>query len=181
MQIKKINNNILEVLINIEDLNKNNISWNNFMSTSIKKQDLYTYILNNAYKTFGFKIDNCKIKVDSFAIISKRIFVLVITRIPKYICIDKKYKNNTFFIAKFKNFNNLAAFCSIINPIVNSSLYYYKRNYYLKINILHMHDFKKVFFNLKEFADDILPKFLINENAELIINKNAIEICKKFI
>ena len=193
MQIKKINNNRLEVLIDIEDLRKNNISWNTFMSTFIEKQNIYAYILNNACRRLGFGINNCKIKVDSFAIISKRIFVLVITKIPKRIYKNKKYKNNTFFIAKFNSFKNLSAFCNSIslntnlntgfntNSDINSSLYYYKNNYYLKIKIIHMHDYKKIFFTLKEFSEYIFSKYMVNEDADLIIKKNAIEFCKNYI
>ena len=160
MQIQKIDNNKIEVFINMEDLNRNNISLNNFMSTFIEKQDLYFYILNLACKKSGFSLDNCKIKVDSFAILSKRIFVLIITRIPRLIYINKIFKNSTFFIVRFKNFNTLTSFCNSINSNINSTLYYYKKSYYLKIDILYMRDFKRIFFILKEFANDVFENSL---------------------
>ena len=181
MQIQVINNDKLEIIINMDDLKKNNSNWNSFMSNSFEFHNFLLDILNNVNNTKNFSLKNCKLKVDTYAIPSKKQFILIITKIPIVIKLNKKFKNSTYYTAKFNNFNSLCNFCLSVSIKNNSALYFYDKCYYLRIKIIHLCDFKKFFFNLKEFADDISPDFLINENADLIIKNNAIEVCKELI
>ena len=176
MYIDKINNNRLEVLINMEDLENNNISWEDFM---IDSQNLYPHILDTIFEKTNLRLNNYKIKIDSFFIMSKKVFVLIITRHSKLIRYNKTLKNNTFYLAKFKDFNTLCQFCLSINVKTISTLYFYNKYYYLKIKPIHLSNFKKIIFNMKEFADVIVVERSINKYKEPIIKNNAIEICKR--
>ena len=48
MQIEKINNNKLKVILNIDDLEENNIDLNTFMANSLESQELFLDILDLA-------------------------------------------------------------------------------------------------------------------------------------
>ena len=64
MQIEKINNNKLKVILNIDDLEENNIDLNTFMANSLESQELFLDILDLAEEEFNFKVDNSKLIIE---------------------------------------------------------------------------------------------------------------------
>ena len=161
MQIQRINENKLEILIDIQDLKTNNISFEDFM---ISPKDLCPIVLRTTFKSFTL--------IDLFAVLSKKIFVLVITSVR----LHKKYINNIYITAKFNNFNNLCAFCKDINIKTLSSLYYDNNWYYLRIKIKNIRNYEKLYYSIKEFTNYLTN----NYNKELIIKDQAIEILKRY-
>jgi len=188
MQIKKINENKLEVTINIEDLNKKNIDINSFMSENIELQSLFLEILNYANTKIGFNLKNCEIIIEEFLLPTKETFVLIITKIPNNVLFNiskKKYKKlklNKSIWFKFNNFETLCTFTTLINNLnVLSSLFILDNTYYIFFKFANIKDLLKVILVGSEFADDIYNNnFLINENSEIIIKDFTLQTFKKF-
>ena len=65
MQIKKINNNKLKVILSLTDLDKNNIDIDSFLSNSIESQNLFFEILDLAEEQYGFNIEDNKAVVEA--------------------------------------------------------------------------------------------------------------------
>ena len=75
MQIEKINNNKLKVVLNLDDLENNNIDLNSFMSNSIESQELFLNILDLAEKDLNFYTNNSKLIIESVSL-SNNIFMV---------------------------------------------------------------------------------------------------------
>ena len=176
MEIKKINRNKLELLINIEDLRKNNISIDTFMASSIQNEPFIWHIINLADNYFNY--NNCKF--ETFFVSKIKTFVIIVTKKMSYNKKYKKLKLNTFYVARTSNINNLCNFCKSLNIHMSSSLYYLGKNYFLNISLLHLHDFKKLLLNCNEFCINFESKPYKNSNANIIIKNNAIESLAKF-
>lgn len=134
MQIKKINNNKLKVILNLNDLNEKNIDIDSFLSNSIESQNLFFEILDLAEEKYDFDIENNKAVVEAISL-DNNIFVLTIT----------KFKNDTLstyssksLIYYFENTNDLLNFYSIIqknNISLNQAfIYQFSNKYYLLLN-----------------------------------------------
>lgn len=191
MQIEKINENKLEIILNIEDLNKNDISLQSFMSNSVKNQNLLFEILNFANEEIGFSYQNYEIIVESFLVPSKNSFILIITRVPEptqctYLHIShKKYKRlklSSSVICSFNSFEDFCMFCNsiIINKDLKSSLFLLNNTYYLQINFKRIKDIKHITSSLLEFTYDIFFNKNISENAQILIKDSALELSKKY-
>ena len=188
MQIKKINENKLEVTINIEDLTKKNIDINSFMSENIEHQSLFLDILNYANTKIGFNLKNCEIVIEEFLLPTKETFVLIITKIPNNLLFHiskknyKKLKLNKSIWLKFNNFETLCTFTTLINNLnISSSLYILDEVYFMFFRFTHIKDLLKLSLIAREFADDVYNNnFLINENSEIIIKDFALQTFKKF-
>lgn len=191
MQIEKINENKLEVIINMEDLNKKNISLQAFMSNSAKNNDLLFEILNLAKDKVGFNLKNCEIIVESFSIPSKSSFILLVTRIPKenelikLAPIATPYKSLTLatsVLCSFNNFEDFCMFCKSINKkiTIQSSLFLLDNTYYLYIKFKRIKDIKPVISSLLEFSNTFFFNKFLNENAKLLIKNCALEKSKKY-
>ena len=83
MQIKKINNNKLKVILSLTDLDKNNIVIDSFLSNSIESQNLFFEILDLAEEQYGFNIEDNKAVVEAISL-DNNIFVLTITKLKNY-------------------------------------------------------------------------------------------------
>ncbi|MGN1310138.1 MAG: adaptor protein MecA [Clostridia bacterium] len=189
MQIEKINENKLEVIINVADLEEKDITLQSFMSETIENQSLFLEILNFADKQVGFNLKNCEIIVEAFSIPSKNSFILIITRIPSssalYLSKTKysRLKLNKSFWFKFNDFETLCAFCNLFPKNINviSSLYLLEGNYFIHLEFSHLKDLIRVMLIGSEFSDCIYDsEYLIDENAQTIIKDYAIKTCQKF-
>ena len=80
MQIKKINNNKLKVILNLNDLNEKNKDIDSFLSNSIESQNLFFEILDLAEEKYDFDIENNKAVVEAISL-DNNIFVLTITKL----------------------------------------------------------------------------------------------------
>ena len=109
MQIEKINNDKIQVIINIADLENNNIDVNAFMSNSIEHQGIFLDILDMAEKKFDFYVSNEKLAIESVSI-ANNIFIFTITRLSSYY-----NSNSTNTIYCFNSFDDIFNIISYIN------------------------------------------------------------------
>lgn len=129
MQIKKINNNKLKVILSSNDLNKKNIDIDSFLSNSIESQDLFFEILDLAEEKYDFDIENNKAIVETVSL-DNNLFVLTIT----------KFKNDLtgkcLNSSKLYCFENIDDFFNIYNYLnnYNFTLYKFLNNYFLVIH-----------------------------------------------
>lgn len=189
MQIEKISENQLEVILNLEDLRENNISLHSFMCNSIESQHLFFDILNFADEEIGFSLKNYEVVIEAFSVPAKSSFVLLITRVPQvtYLHISR-LQYGTFiasksFWLKFDNLEDFCMFCTSLSNNLNikSSLYLLDNCYFLHIKVSKIKYYFKILVMASEFADYIYDdNYVLDENAEIIIKDCAIKTCKKF-
>lgn len=189
MQIEKINNNQLEVILNLNDLTENNISLHSFMCNVLNSKDLLFNILGFANKEIGFSIKNHEIVIEAFSLPEKSSFVLLITRIPKttYLHLSKhkygKYKLSKSFWIKFNCFEDFCMFCNFLKNSSNikTSLFFLDGCYFLYTQISSIKNLEKTLLIASEFSNYIYNNdFILDENAEAIIKNFAIETSKKY-
>lgn len=134
MQIKKINNNKLKVILNLNDLNEKNIDIDSFLSNSIESQNLFFEILDLAEEKYDFDIENNKAVVEAISL-DNNIFVLTITKLKNDTLSTYSSKSLIYY---FENTNDLLNFYSIIqknNISLNQAfIYQFSNKYYLLLN-----------------------------------------------
>lgn len=129
MQIKKINNNKLKVILNSNDLNKKNIDVDSFLSNSIESQDLFFEILDLAEEEFDFNIENNKAIVETISL-DNNVFVLTITKLKNI------FENALEISSKvycFDNIDNIFNIHSFLDK-ENTYIYEFANKYYLLVN-----------------------------------------------
>ena len=152
MQIKKINNNKLKVILSSNDLNKKNIDIDSFLSNSIESQDLFFEILDLAEEKYDFNIENNKAIVETVSL-DNNLFVLTITKFKNDL--TTTYSN----LSKLYYFENIDDFFNIYNYLTNYNytLYKFLNNYFL---IIH---------NIDNFLNSLLSEYSISlEKSEHI-------------
>ena len=129
MQIKKINNNKLKVILSSNDLNKKNIDIDSFLSNSIESQDLFFEILDLAEEKYDFDIENNKAIVETVSL-DNNLFVLTITKLKNNL--TTIYSN----LSKLYCFENIDDFINTYNYLnnYNYTLYKFLNNYFLVIH-----------------------------------------------
>lgn len=189
MQIEKINENKLKIIINVEDLNKKNISLQTFMTNSIKDENFLFGILDLAKEEIDFKFKGKKLSIQAFAIPSKILFVLIITTIEKankdIKLSHSSYKKLTLSTSILCEFNCFEEFCMFCNSIgknfnIKSSLFLLDNKYYLHITFNNIKDIKLIISFLYEFSSNVFINKTISENAKILIKANALEMSKKY-
>ena len=165
MQIEKINNNKLKVILNIDDLEENNIDLNTFMANSLESQELFLDILDLAEEEFNFKVDNSKLIIECICL-SNHIFIFTITKLSNLI-----EENSENLIFCFNNFDSLFNIFSFIQKSKFIKLYTYNTKFYLIIN----KDNKLIplineFSNYK-FTSNKLENILIEHGQKCLLNR----------
>lgn len=131
MQIKKINNNKLKVILSSNDLNKKNIDIDSFLSHSVESQDLFFEILDLAEEEYDFDIENNKAVVETISLDNK-LFILTITKL-KQDSLNTYEKNSKIYC-----FNDIVDIFNIYlfnnNILNNSSIYKLNNKYYVLFN-----------------------------------------------
>ena len=128
MQIEKVNNNKLKVILNTNDLEANNIDLNTFMANSLESQELFLDILDLAEEEFNFYVDNSKLVIESISL-SNNIFVFTITKLSEH-----KETISSNYIYCFNTFDQLASVFSLLNKKTFLNIYTYNDKFYLIIN-----------------------------------------------
>ena len=135
MQIKKINNNKLKVILSLADLDENNVDIDSFLSNSIESQNLFFEILDLAEEQYGFNIEDNKAVVEAISL-DNNIFVLTITKLKSDNINNNNLKNIVLF--RFENVKDILDFLSFIHlkniNIQSYSLYQLNKNYYIILN-----------------------------------------------
>lgn len=150
MQIQKITNNKIKVVVNLKTIDKifssNEISFNSFKeNSSINK--LFYKILLQAQKYYNFKTNNCDLILQNIDINCDDI-IFIITRIPKYIQNvkpKKRYSRNKYItkdnkscnlrlnLYQFKSCDLFLDFCNNIKNSIDFKNLNANKNKYFKI------------------------------------------------
>ena len=75
MQIEKITENKIRIILNVQDLQEKNIDLHTFMSNSIESQDLFYEMLNKAEKEVGFETKDYKLMIEALAIPNREFYI----------------------------------------------------------------------------------------------------------
>lgn len=161
MQIEKINNNKLKVILDTNDLEKNNIDLNNFMANSLESQELFLDILDLAEDEFNFYVDDSKLIIESISL-SNNIFVFTITKLSNY-----KDNNSKNCIYQFYDFNQIHYIISILKEKCPFQIYTYNKHFYLIINKNSIYNEIIGEFCSKKFISDELINIL-SEHGKLL-------------
>ena len=126
MQIKKINNDKLKVILNSHDLDEKNIDIDAFLSNSIESQNLFFEILDLAEEEYDFNIENNKAIVETISL-DNNLFVLTITKLKNH--------SNTYSTSPriycFENRDDLFNFYTIhCQELKNAFVYELNEKYY---------------------------------------------------
>lgn len=164
MQIKKINNNKLKVVLDSTDLNNKNIDIDSFLSNSVESQDLFFEILDLAEEKFNFNIEDNKAVVETISL-GNNVFILTIT----------KLRNDHLDLTKvpckiyaFEKIDDLLTIFSYIKAFIDDyCIYEFNNNYYLSLNKSNC------------YIESILSEysFPINSNSfELVLSEHATKL-----
>lgn len=133
MQIKKINNDKLKIILSSNDLDEKNVDVDSFLANPIESQSLFFEILDLAEEKYNFDIENNKAIIEAISL-DNNIFILTITKISKD-CYTYNQKQKIYY---FENINDLLNLYSFIknNNICPPELEIYKflNKYYMLLN-----------------------------------------------
>ena len=205
MNIEKLNENKIRITLNMEDLKSKKVDFHSFMSNSIESQKLFLDMLEEEEKKVGFVTDDYRIMVEALALANGN-FIFTITRsLPEFssektkkkkVHIKRKtnYLNKNKSIYYFQNFDDFYLFCHSLNTtmpnkyediIQNTSLYYYKNNYYLIFSNVNENPklAKSISSIISEFGCFVNSSELferkLKEYGNEIIKESAITTCLK--
>ena len=82
MKIEKLNDDKIRITLNMEDLREKDIDFHSFMSNSIKSQDLFLDILEEAEKKVGFITKDYKVRIEALAMNDGN-FIFTVTRFSR--------------------------------------------------------------------------------------------------
>lgn len=128
MQIEKVNNNKLKVILNANDLEENNIDLNTFMANSLETQELFLDILDLAEEEFNFYVDNSKLVIESVSL-ANNIFIFTITKLSEH----KNFASSNYIYC-FDHFDQFASIFSFIDNKDVFNIYTYNDKFYLMID-----------------------------------------------
>ena len=75
MQLEKITDDKIRIILNIQDLKEKNIDLHSFMSNSIESQDFFYELLSIAKKEIGFETKDYKLLIEAITIPNRRIYI----------------------------------------------------------------------------------------------------------
>ena len=187
MKIEKISKDKLKIILSIQELEKEKIDYQAFMSGSEKCENIITELLYIAKDNLGFDTTNCRVEIETFEL-SHGNFILTITKFEKKLKVKRKQANieNNFCIYEFNNFNNYYDFIIFLKKyfyklytlfIKSSEIYPFYGKYIL---ITNNSDFSKN--DIKIFNSSITEFATFKSNSETLISKikeNCIAIQQK--
>lgn len=80
MKFEKLNENKIRITLSTQDLIEKDIDFHSFMSNSIKSQDLFLDILEEAEKKVGFVTKDYKVRIEALAM-NDGDFIFTVTRL----------------------------------------------------------------------------------------------------
>lgn len=201
MKIEKLTENKIRIILNTEDLEKNNVDFKSFISNSFQSQDLLLSILNKAEKEVGFYTKDSKILIEAFASSDGQIIFTITKFSPQNVQTLSPRKtltvkrrnlslNNKVSIYSFNNFDTFCDFCDNLNiNLVKNlksfcksiSLYLYNDTYYLILSDINNEcEFLKTFYSsISEFATFVNNSHYFQhkllEHGKAIFKNNAIQ------
>lgn len=200
MKFEKLTDNKIRIILESEELSKNNIELNDILKNTMKSQKFLLDILNRAEQEVGFYTKDSKILIEAFTSIDE-VFVFTITKLSNkksipYLKIQKK-AFTPIHTSPIYSFISFEEFCSLCNALYKSHininniakkvcLYCYKNKYYLVFTSINLNynNLKKFFSVLSEFANIIhKPNNLesrLLEYGKPIVKTNALRTGIKY-
>lgn len=206
MKIEKLTENKIRIILNTEDLEKNNVDIKSLINNSSQSQDLLLNILNKAEKEVGFYTKDSKILIEAFASSDGQIIFTITKFSPenvsnlsnkKTLTVKRRDLSLTNKVSTY-SFNNFDTFCDFCDNLSfnifknlkslckNISLYLYNDTYYLVLSNINVNcEFLKSFYSsLSEFAtfvsNSINFQHKLLEHGKPIFKNNAIQNGYKF-
>lgn len=167
MQIKKINNDKLKVILSSNDLGEKNIDVDSFLANSLESQDLFFEILDLAEEQYDFNIENNKAVVEAINL-DNNLFILTITKLKN------DFKNSYDSSSKifcFENMDDIFTIYNILNKnnsnLENTYIYEFNNKYYLLLN------------NISNNIENILLEYSSPINNPLFFESILVEHAKR--
>lgn len=164
MQIEKVNNYKIKVILNTNDLKENNIDLNTFMANSLESQELFLNILDLAEEEFDFYVDNSKLVIECISL-SNHIFIFTITKL-----LDSKNSDSENSIYCFDDFDQLSSIFQFTKNLDSFKIYTYNKKFYLIINTSHQ---------LSSIMDEFCSSKISSDNLYSILNEYGEKYCFK--
>lgn len=159
MQIEKLNDGKLKVVLNKKDLKENDIDLNTFMANSLDSQELFLDILDIAEEKFNFYVDDSKLLIESISL-ANDIFIFTITKVNENISISTSINN----IYCFNSFDHLADALKLINLSINK-IYTYNNRFYLILDKDNDLNYILNEFSDYKFSSDYLENIFIEHGT----------------
>jgi len=134
MQIKKINNDKLKVILSTNDLDEKNIDIDSFLSNPIESQNLFFEILDLAEEKYDFDIDNNRAVIEAISL-DNNIFILTITKLKNDLCTYSNIKSKIYCFQDINDLLNLYSFFENKDfQLIKPYIYEFNNKYYLLLN-----------------------------------------------
>ena len=159
MQIEKLNDDKLKVVLNKKDLKENDIDLNTFMANSLDSQELFLDILDIAEEKFNFYVDDSKLLIESISL-ANDIFIFTITKVNENISTNTSINN----IYCFNSFDHLADALKLINLSINK-IYTYNNRFYLILDKDNDSNYILNEFSDYKFSSDYLENIFIEHGT----------------
>ena len=159
MQIEKLNDDKLKVVLNKKDLKENDIDLNTFMANSLDSQELFLDILDIAEEKFNFYVDDSKLLIESINL-ANDIFIFTITKVNENISNSTSINN----IYCFNSFDHLADALKLINLSINK-IYTYNNRFYLILDKDNDLNYILNEFSDYKFSSDYLENIFIEHGT----------------
>lgn len=192
MKIKKISDDKVQIIITNEDLEDRDFKKWELMPISPKAQELFQDLLDMAYQECGFEIeDDSQLLVEAYPL-SVDSFVVVMTKVKSHLVdsaglytaihdseeeeghgkVDRGEKQ----VWRFSDLELCSQVCSRLIPdyIEKSSLYRYKDEYYLSLEIMHetQLDVEALLGEYGEWA--AFDEVFLKEHGSLLVPREAV-------
>lgn len=133
MQIKKINDDKLKIILSSSDLSEKNVDVDSFLANPIESQNLFFEILDLAEEKYNFDIEDNKAVIETISL-DNNIFILTITKLSSDLGISN-FKTKIYYLEDINDLINLYSFVNKNNiSIPKIEIYKLVDKYYIVLN-----------------------------------------------
>lgn len=165
MQIKKINDDKLKIILSSSDLSEKNVDVDSFLANPIESQNLFFEILDLAEEKYNFDIEDNKAVIETISL-DNNIFILTITKLSSNFDVSNS-KTNVYYLEDINDLINLYSFVNKNNiSIPKIEIYKLVDKYYIVLNEKNI-AFENI---LLEFSNlQIQPSYILDIFKEYAI------------
>lgn len=133
MQIKKINDDKLKIILSSSDLNEKNVDIDSFLANPIESQNLFFEILDLAEEKYNFDIEDNKAVIEAISL-DNNIFILTITKLSSNLDVSNT-QTKVYYLENINDLLNLYSFLNKNNiSIPKYEIYRFSNKYYIILN-----------------------------------------------
>lgn len=133
MQIKKINDDKLKIILSSSDLSEKNVDVDSFLANPIESQNLFFEILDLAEEKYNFDIEDNKAVIEAISL-DNNVFILTITKLSSNFDISNS-KTRIYYLEDINDLINLYSFVNKNNiSIPKIEIYKLIDKYYIVLN-----------------------------------------------